>query len=293
MKVLPNRFLLGDAESVESLRLAIKYKNCTRWDAPERGRLGGIMKSYGQYCPVARAAEILSQRWTLLILRDLLGGIRRFNDLRRGVPLMSPSLLSRRLKDLEKWGIVTRVRDARSGAVEYHTTPAASELRPIIDLLGAWGQRWVRNQLIDDELDVSLLMWDVSLRVDPKRFGPGRTVIGFDYTDRPRLKKGDWWVDKWWLLITDGESDLCLRDPGFDVDLYIITDLRTMTRVWMGDIPVREALRSEIIELQGSRFFVDSFESWLPLSYHAQHERPPAPLNLERILAAADAEAAE
>ena len=261
--------------------------------AQGRGRLASIMKSYGQYCPVARAAEIVSQRWTLLILRDLLGGIRRFNDLRRGVPLMSPSLLSRRLKDLEKWGIVTRVCDARSGAVEYHTTPAARELRPIIDLLGAWGQRWVRNQLIDDELDVSLLMWDVSLRIDPKRFGSERTVIAFDYTDRPRLKKGDWWVDKWWLVMTDGESDLCLRDPGFDVDLYIVTDLQTMTRVWMGDISVREALRSEVIELQGSRSLVDSFEGWLPLSYHAQHERPPAPLNLERILAAAHAEAAE
>ena len=206
---------------------------------------------------------------------------------------MSPSLLSRRLKDLEKWGIVTRVRDAQSGAVEYHTTPAARELRPMIDLLGAWGQRWVRNQLVDDELDVSLLMWDVSLRVDPKSFGSERTVIGFDFTDRPRLKKSDWWVDNWWLVIANGESDLCVRDPGFDVDLYVITDLRTMTGVWMGDIPVREALRSGAIELQGLRFLVDSFESWLPLSYHARHEPPPAPLNLERILATAQAESIE
>ncbi len=293
MKVLPNRFLLDDTESVASPRRANKYNKCTRWNAPGRRKLRGIMKSYGQYCPVARAAEILSQRWTLLILRDLLGGVRRFNDLRRGVPLMSPSLLSRRLKDLEKWGIVTRVRDAESGAVEYRTTPAARELRPILELLGAWGQRWVRNQLIDDELDVSLLMWDVSLRVDPKKFGPGQTVIGFEFKDRPRLKKGDWWVDKWWLVLADGESDLCLRDPGFDVDLYIATDLRTMTRVWMGDIPVREALRSEAIELQGSRSLVDSFERWLPLSHHAQHERPPAQMNLERILAAAQATAAE
>lgn len=249
------------------------------------------MKSHGQYCPVARAAEILSQRWTLLLLRDLLGGIRRFNDLRRGVPLMSPSLLSHRLKHLEKYGLVVRVSQA--GSVEYHTTPAARELRPIIDLLGAWGQRWVRNQLIDDELDVNLLMWDMSLRIDPKRFGLGRTVVGFEYTDRPRLKKADWRTDKWWLVMTDGESDLCVRDPGFDVDLYVVTDLRTMTKVWMGDIPVREALRSGVIKLHGSRLLADSFERWLPLSYHARHERPPASLNLERILAAAHAQAAE
>ena len=250
------------------------------------------MKSYGQYCPVARASEILSQRWTLLLLRDLLGGIRRFNDLRRGVPLMSPSLLSRRLKELEKWGMVVRVRDAGSGAVEYHATPMALELRPVLDLLGAWGQRWVRNRLVDDELDVNLLMWDVSLRVDPKRFGPGRTVIGFEYTDQPRLKKDDWWVDKWWLVMADGESDLCLRDPGFEVDLHILTDLRTMTKVWMGDIPVREALRSGGIELHGARALADSFEDWLPLSSHALHERLPKSLNLGRILAAAQAGAA-
>ena len=249
------------------------------------------MKSHGQYCPVARAAEILTQRWTLLILRDLLGGIRRFNDLRRGVPLMSPSLLSQRLKHLERYGLVARVSHA--GAVEYHTTPAARELRPIIELLGAWGQRWVRNQLIDDELDVNLLMWDLSLRVDPKCFGSGRTVVGFEYTDRPRLKKGDWPTDKWWLVMTDGEGELCLRDPGFDVDLYVVTDLRTMTKVWMGDIPVREALRSGAIELNGSRSLANSFERWLPLSHHAQHERPPTPLNLVRILAAVDAKAAE
>ena len=252
-----------------------------------------MMKSYGQYCPIARASEILSQRWTLLLLRDLLGGIQRFNDLRRGVPLMSPSLLSQRLKDLEKWGMVERVQNARSGAVQYNATAMALELRPVIDLLGAWGQRWVRNQLVEDDLDVNLLMWDVSLRVDPKRFGPGRTVIGFDFTDQPRLRKGDWWLDKWWLVMMDGESDLCLRDPGFEVDLHIITDLRTMTSVWMGDIPVREALRSGVIELHGSRALADTLKDWLPLSYHARHERPPEPLNLERILKAAQAEASE
>lgn len=135
------------------------------------------MKSYGQYCPVAHAAEILSQRWTLLILRDLLGGIRRFNDLRRGVPLMSPSLLSKRLKDFEKWELVERISDAKSGAIEYRTTPAAKELRPIIELYGAWGQRWVRNKLQEDMLDVNLLMWDVSLSIDAKQFESAQTVI--------------------------------------------------------------------------------------------------------------------
>ncbi len=169
----------------------------------------------------------------------------------------------------------------------------ALELRPVIDLLGAWGQRWVRNQLIDDDLDVNLLMWGMSLRVDPKQFGSGRTVIGFEYTDQPRLKKDDWWVDKWWLIMTDGENDLCVRDPGFEIDLQVITDLRTMTSVFMGDIPVREALRSGVIELYGSPVLADTFKDWLPLSQHAQHERPPEPLNLERILIVSQADASE
>jgi DNA-binding HxlR family transcriptional regulator len=251
------------------------------------------MKSYGQYCPVARAAQILGQRWTLLVLRDLLGGTRRFNDLRRGVPLMSPSLLSRRLKELETCGLVKRIRKEGSRGAEYVPTPAALELRPVVNLLGAWGQRWLPAQLVEEELDVSLLMWDVSHRVDPEQFGPGRTVIAFEYTDRPRLKKGDWWLDKWWLVMTKGESDLCVQDPGFDADLFIVTDLATMTAVWMNHVPARDAVKSGAIQLHGSRPLADSFHRWLPLSVHARHPRPPEPLDLDNLLAISRAEISE
>ncbi len=244
------------------------------------------MKSYGQYCPVARAAEILSQRWTFLLLRDLLGGIRRFNQLRKGVPLMSPSLLSKRLKELEKAGLLVRRPMANGSAMEYVPTAAAIELRPMIYLLGAWGQRWLRNCLGDDELDVSLLMWDVSLRVDPARFGAGQTVIKFEYSDRPRLKKSDWWMDEWWLVLTNGESDLCIQDPGFEIDLFVISDLRTMTEVWLGYTPVSEALKSGVIDLHGSRPLAETFERWWPLSFQTQFEAPPEPLDLQQIFSA-------
>jgi DNA-binding HxlR family transcriptional regulator len=245
------------------------------------------MKSYGQYCPVARAAEILSQRWTVLVLRDLLGGIRRFNELRKGVPLMSPSLLSKRLKELEKAGLVVRRPTASGSAVEYIPTPAAVELRPMILLLGAWGQRWLRHCLSDGELDVSLLMWDVSMRVDPAQFGPGRTVIKFEYSDRPRLRKDDWWLDEWWLVMTKGESDLCIRDPGFDIDLFVVSDLRTMTEVWLGYTSVSEALRTGVIELHGSRPLAETFERWWPLSFQSHFRAPPEPLDLQEIFSAA------
>lgn len=251
------------------------------------------MKSYGQYCPVARAAEILSQRWTVLLLRDLLGGIRRFNELRKGVPLMSPSLLSKRLKELEKAGLVVHRPAANGRVMEYIPTLAAVELRPMIYLMGAWGHRWLRHHLNDGELDVGLLMWDVSLRVDPTQFGSGRTVIKFEYSDRPRLKKDDWRMDEWWLVMTKGESDLCVQTPGFEVDLFVVSDLRTMTEVWMGYTSVGEALRAGIIELHGSRPLAETFERWWPLSIHTQFEAPPKPLDLQKIFSTAQKPAAE
>jgi len=249
------------------------------------------MKTYGQYCPIAKAVEILGQRWTLLILRDLLYGARRFNQIRRGVPLMSQSLLSRRLKDFEKFGLVVRVCDPETGAIEYHPTLAARELQPLIEMLGAWGQRWVRNRFGEDELDVNLLMWYAHLALDADKFPRGRTVIEFDYTDRPRLRKESWWVDKWWLVVEDGDVDLCVTDPGYEVDLYVVTDLRTMTHVYMGDFAVREAVRSGAIELHGSRQLADSFEQWMPVSHFGQVAIPPEPLDLTGILAGFHAEA--
>jgi DNA-binding HxlR family transcriptional regulator len=242
------------------------------------------MKSYGQYCPVARAAEILNERWTLLILRDLIGGARRFNDIRRGVPRMSPSLLSKRLKDLETLGLIGRRKAKKNGVMEYFPTTAGLEVEPIIELYGAWGQRWVRNTLGEDELDVSLLMWYLRCGIDRRHFPDDQSVVLFEFTDRPRLRKENWWVDRWWLIVSKDEIDLCIQDPGHEVDLYITSDLRTMTRVSMGDIPIAEALRNQMIELHGSRALAKSFKVWLPRSSHAKVKRPPAPLNIRDIV---------
>lgn len=251
------------------------------------------MQSYGQYCPVARAAEILNERWTLLLMRDLLGGARRFNEIRKGVPRMSPTLLSKRLKSLEACGLIVRRQAGKSGPVEYLPTPAGLEIKAIIELYGAWGQRWVRNRLGEDELDVNLLMWFLRCGIDRQHFPPGRSVVHIEYSDRPRLSNGTWWLDRWWLIVSEDEIDLCLQDPGFEVDLYVVTDLRTMTDVSMGDIAVREALRSRAIELHGSPLLTKGFERWLPRSSHAGVPRPPNPLNLRHVLKSMDGEAAE
>lgn len=242
------------------------------------------MKSYGQYCPLARASEILSNRWSLLMLRDLTAGINRFSDIQKGVPLMSPSLLSRRLKEFETFGLIEKKKEGPN--YTYNATPSALELKPVIYLLAAWGQRWVRNKLLEDDLDVKLLMWDMSLRIDPKSFPAQRQVIAFEYSDGSSLSQQDWDFDKWWLVIEEGESELCLKDPGHDVDLFILTDLRTMTHLWMGDISPKEAQNNGILELQGSKSLIETFPDWFVLSVHAKHNRPPAPLDLTEFLKA-------
>ncbi len=228
------------------------------------------MKGYGQYCPVAKAAEIVGERWTPLVLRDLLGGSRRFNELRRGVPLMSPALLSKRLKTLEEAGIVER--RSRGKATEYHLTKAGEELRPMIEMLGVWGQRWARSRLGPEDLDPPLLMWDLQHSVKPEAFPPGLKVVQFRFTDVPKAKR-DWWV------LSDGESvDVCLSDPGFEVDLYVSTDSRSMHRVWIGDCTLDSAVASGAIDVIGPAALRRKLRTWLGLSYYAgvkdQRARP-------------------
>jgi DNA-binding HxlR family transcriptional regulator len=232
------------------------------------------MKPYGQFCPIARALEILGERWTLLILRDILYGSRRFNDIHKGVPRMSPTLLSSRLKGLVACGLVERRNDSASDSIEYVPTQAALEVKPIIEHLAVWGQRWVRNRMGDDELDVCLFMWDVRCSVERGKFPSGRSVVRFEFTDRPRLTKGKWWADKWWLIVDDEGIDLCMQDPGGDVDLYVVSDLATMTKVLMGDIPLAKAMERDLIEVHGSLALAKTFGRWLPRSSFADVERP-------------------
>jgi len=224
-------------------------------------------RGYGQFCPVAKAAEIITERWTPLVIRELLMGSRRFNELRRGVPLMSPSLLSDRLKALERAGIVRQER--ANGHPEYYLTSAGQELRPVVEMLGVWGQPWVRSRVDEAELDVSLLMWDIRRGVR-RRQGKrdGRIVVRFEYADAPRGKK------HWWLVLDGGQTDLCLTDPGYSVDLRVVTDVSTMTKVWMGDIAFGEALRARKLQFEGPAKLKRSFPTWLSLSPFAGVERP-------------------
>lgn len=217
------------------------------------------MKSYGQFCPLALAAEIVGERWTPLVLRELMCGARRFNDIQRGVPRMSPTLLSQRLKTLEAAGIVARRRGGRVGA-EYELTEAGGALAPAIEALSVWGKSWLPASLSGIEPDPDLIMWDMHRRLDSGRMPPERTVIRFAFADQPKPKRYRW-------LVCDRDAvDLCISDPGFEVDLFVETDSRTITFVWYGDLPLKRAIDDGAIVLDGPRRLRDAFPSWLLLN---------------------------
>lgn len=215
---------------------------------------------YKQFCPVAMAAELLCTRWTMLVMRELIAGSTRFNDLRRGVPKMSPSLLSQRLRELELAGILERIELKSGGPIfEYQLTQAGKDLRPVIEAMGSWGQKWVESQVSLKNLDPSLLMWDMRRNLNPSPLPKQRVVVQFLYPELPKSKQ------YWWMVVEpQGDVDLCWADPGFDVDLYVKTDLRTMTAIWMGLTTVKK--EQERMDLTGAKELVSTMQIWLGLS---------------------------
>ena len=219
------------------------------------------MKGYGQFCPLAQSTQLLCERWTLLVVRELIAGSTRFNELRRGVPLMSPTLLSQRLTRLEKAGVLVRKKNSEGST--YELTEAGRELRPVVELLGAWGHRWVRSSLDTDDLDAGLLMWDMRRSVDATQFPERRIVIQFLYPDAP---KGS---HDWWLISENGQVELCLNDPGHEVDIFIKSSLESMTSVWNCETPFQDAVRKGDITVKGDPKLTSKLQDWLcasPLS---------------------------
>jgi DNA-binding HxlR family transcriptional regulator len=225
--------------------------------------------SYKQFCPVAMAAEVLCTRWTVVVLRELIAGSNRFNDLRRGVPRMSPALLAKRLRDLEDAGVVRRAAArGEPGAFEYRLTRAGEDLRPVIEAIGVWGQRWVDTELSLENLDPSLLMWDMRRNLIPAPMPARRCVVHFVYPELPPARR------QWWLLVEPETGvDLCSVDPGFEVDLYVTTDLKTMTAIWMGLSTVRDAATAGRLTLMGDRQLARRMQSWLGLSPFAAEKK--------------------
>ena len=228
--------------------------------------------SYKQFCPVAMAAEVLCSRWTLVLLRELVAGSTRFNDLRRGVPRMSPALLSKRLKDLEAANVIERTAVPDDPEVfEYRLTASGRDLRAVIEAVGIWGQRWVSSDLSLDNLDVGLLMWDMRRNLNTDPMPRTKSTVQLTFSDVEPARR------KWWLVIEpDQEVDLCSVDPGYDVDLFVSVDLRTMTEIWMGISTVKSMVAKNRINLVGKRELEDKMQQWLGLSPFAPVQRAVA-----------------
>ena len=218
-------------------------------------------ESYGQFCTVARAAEALCERWTPLVVRELLCGSRRFNDIRRGVPRMSTSLLAQRLRHLEEIGVLRRV--AAGKGWEYALTEAGEALRPIVLALGHWGARWIGSRLRDHELDAAFLMWDVRRFARVERFPDRPVVIEFLFVD---ARAGE---AHWWLVVEGGVADLCRDDPGRIPTLLVQSSVRALTEVWTGEQSAEEALRFGALKVLGAPGDARALWGWLGRSAFA------------------------
>lgn len=228
------------------------------------------MTRYGQYCPVARAAEVLAERWTLLVIRELLWGEERFNAIARGVPRMSPSLLATRLRELQRAGLVQR--DVVDDEPRYRLTPAGQELRPLLEQMGAWGVRWIHD-LRPDEFDPAMLLIDMRRESRPARLPERATTVQLHFRD---ARTGQ---QRWWLVLSrSGGIDACDVDPGFPVSVWLDTDVSTLTRIWMGDLGWSAALRDGLLHLVGDVTACRALPGWLDVSPFAAVDRAPVPL---------------
>jgi len=218
------------------------------------------MKTYGQFCPAAKAAELFCERWTALIVREMWVGSTRFSEIHRGVPLMSPTLLSKRLKELEAEGIVERRREEGERGYRYHLTAAGIEFVPLVDALGRWGQRWSRRELAESEVDLGLLLWWIEQHAQAEAFGTGRSVVRLEFTDQTQGKR------LWWFINEHGDCQMCVHDPGFEVDLYVTCTLPDMIHLVRGDITVERAIDADRLEVIGPKKLARHLGRWLEIS---------------------------
>ena len=217
---------------------------------------------YGQFCPISKAVEILGDKWTLLIVRELLMGGRRYSELQRGLSQISPTILSKRLDSLSRYGLVLKKKIPNQKGYEYFPTKSCSELLPIIKSLGDWGMRWAKSNLTEKDYDVELLMLYLQRSVNSDNLVGDETVIRFKFTD---IKE----FPDWWMVVEDNKVDLCTNDPGKDVDVYFTTTVKTMVDVWMGWSTYRKAIAQDELKLVGPKALINNVSAWMEDSIYA------------------------
>lgn len=226
------------------------------------------MKGYGQFCPIAKAAEVVAEKWSIIIIREILAGSNTFNALRKGIPLISPTLLSTRLVELEDAQIIKKVKTGKQKP-KYHYLPddAANELGPILMQLGDWGNKWMVSNLQKEDYDPRLLMWDIHRNIDLRQFDEkNKYIVRFDYTGTHRN------LSRWWLVLSRKEVDVCLKDPGYEVNLYIKSHIKVMTEVWMGWLELSKAKREGLVKFEGLNRDLNFFPKWFKLNVFANRK---------------------
>ena len=222
---------------------------------------------YGQFCPIAKAAEILCEKWTILIIRELLMGSTRFNELQRGLSIISPTLLSKRLDSLGEYGLLLKKKIPGQKGYEYFATESCKELMPVIQSMGHWGMCWARSNLTEKDYDVELLMLYLKRSIIPEKLAGTETVIRFKFTD---IKE----YPDWWIVVTGQDLDVCVNDPGKEVDVYFTSDVKTLADIWMGDNTYRKAQSSGDIKIIGDAQLTRNVTGWMANSIFA--DLPPA-----------------
>jgi DNA-binding HxlR family transcriptional regulator len=223
------------------------------------------MDTYGQFCPVAVASEVFAQRWTPLVLRELLAGSNQFNAIKRGLPLIPKTTLAARLRALERAGVVTCESQGPGKPTVYRLTESGLRFRGVIEKLGEWGQHCAQR-FEPQNLDAELLMWNIRRRLDPERLPANGVILRFEFTGTPPRR-----ARIFWLKVRRPDAELCLKDPGGEVDLYVHADIGAFARVWLGEERFANAVDEGRIRLVGDRALARSFPSWLLLSHFAPH----------------------
>ena len=232
------------------------------YTASKAGRGRGETMEYGQFCPIAKALEIVGEKWTVLIIRELLMGGNRFNEMQRGLAMISPTILNKRLATLVEHGLVLKKKLPGLQGHAYYPTESCKQLLPVLKGLGDWGMHWARDGMPDADLDVGLLMLYLERSVRLDKLIAEETVIRFRFTDFTE-------APDWWLVATPREVEVCIKDPGKEVDVYFTCPVRTMVEVWMGDLPYRKALREKRITAVGAPVLTKNIFDWLSPSVFA------------------------
>jgi len=221
------------------------------------------MSGYGQFCPIARASEIFAERWTPLILREIMVGHHHFGEILKGLHSISPSMLGTRLHSLERAGIIGTGPNPTGRGSVYHLTEAGAKLVEIVKVLGVWGQQYLEIQ--QEHLDGDVLMWAILTHLQPDQLPPKQRVIRFEFRDEKK---------RYWLVLRRGDPDLCYSDPGYGDDLAIRSDLECVTRVYLGELRLADARRAGRLEIEGPRELARGVDAWFPVSSFAAHARP-------------------